>query len=82
MVIISKSLKKENSFIFYQRYDLEKAVCIHATADMEAQHIRSLGFNNPIAVIPNSIEINNYPLKNGILENEIKKTFVFVKTPS
>ena len=73
-----KALKKKIALFFYQRYDLEKAVCIHATADMEAQHIRSLGFNNPIAVIPNSIEINNYPLKKWNIGERDKKRLLFL----
>lgn len=52
-----KSVKKKLAMLLYQRKDLANAACIHATSKMEAENIRKLGFNNPIAVIPNSIEI-------------------------
>lgn len=40
---------------------LHNAACIHATAISEAQNIRALGFNNPIAVIPNGINFEEFP---------------------
>jgi glycosyltransferase involved in cell wall biosynthesis len=49
-------LKKILALKLYQRRDLEKAVCLHATSEMEAISIRRLGLRNPIAIIPNSIE--------------------------
>ena len=54
-----KKWKKIIAMRLYQSYDLKKAACIHVTANKEAQSIRKLGFNNPIAVIPNPIELKN-----------------------
>ncbi|NVJ85989.1 MAG: glycosyltransferase [Algoriphagus sp.] len=56
-------LKKKLALALYQRKDLAKAACIHATAKMEAENIRKLGFTNPIAVIPNGIDLAEFPLK-------------------
>ncbi len=50
-----KKWKKRLALWLYQRKDLQRAVAIHATAPQEADHIRALGFTNPIAVIPNGI---------------------------
>ena len=52
-----KKWKKKIALWLYQHKDLQKAACIHATAMFEAEYIRKLGFTNPIAVIPNPIEI-------------------------
>jgi len=52
--------KKKLALWFYQYYDIERAACIHATADMEALNIRNLGLKNPIAVIPNGINLSDY----------------------
>lgn len=52
-----KKWKKQLALWLYQSNDLKKARCIHATSKMEADNIRKLGFKNPIAVIPNPIEV-------------------------
>ena len=54
--------KKKLALALYQRNDLARANCIRATAQMEAENIRKLGFKNPIAVIPNGIDIRDFPL--------------------
>ncbi|SFR31329.1 Glycosyltransferase involved in cell wall bisynthesis [Robiginitalea myxolifaciens] len=56
-----KRLKKNVALKLYQRLDLEKANCIHATSELEAKSIRKLGLNNPIAIIPNGIPLQ-YPI--------------------
>jgi glycosyltransferase involved in cell wall biosynthesis len=40
-----------------QRPALEHAACFHATADSEYEDIRRLGFRQPVAIIPNGIDI-------------------------
>ena len=40
-----------------QRKTLETASCFHATADSEYEDIRRLGFKQPVAIIPNGIDI-------------------------
>lgn len=55
--------KKKLALNIYQQKDLAKATCIHATAPMEASNIRKLGFNNPIAVIPNGIDLKEFPIR-------------------
>jgi len=41
--------------------DLNQAACIHVTCHEEMKHCRELGITSPIAVIPNPIEIKEYP---------------------
>lgn len=57
-----KKWKKKIALLVYQRNDIAKASCIHVTALMEAKSIRKLGFNNPIAIIPNGIDVSEFPL--------------------
>ena len=41
--------------------DLNKAACVHVTCEEEMKHCRNLGVCSPIAVIPNPVEIKDYP---------------------
>ncbi|AXC64065.1 glycosyltransferase [Rhodobacter sphaeroides] len=47
----------------FEDQHLAKAFCLRATATMEAEHLRSFGLRNPIAVVPNSVSIP--PLQGG-----------------
>ncbi len=49
--------KKRLAWHLYQRADLASATAFHATSEQEAAEIRSLGFLQPIAVIPNGLDI-------------------------
>ncbi|MFA6101889.1 MAG: glycosyltransferase [Victivallaceae bacterium] len=49
--------KKQWAMWLYQRRDLQSAACLHATAPEEAEQFRRLGFRQPIAVVPNSVDI-------------------------
>lgn len=62
--------KKKLAMLFYQRKDLQLSSCIHATATIEAQNIKNLGFTNPIAVIPNGINIEEFPFSDAYKVNE------------
>ena len=46
--------------------DIREAACIHVTCEEEMQHIRALGFTNPVAVIPN-------PVPDGLLKEYVPK---------
>lgn len=69
--------KKKLALALYQRNDLAKAACIHATAQKEAENIRKLGFKNPIAIIPNGINISEFPVKPEMTKKE-KQTILFL----
>jgi glycosyltransferase involved in cell wall biosynthesis len=49
--------KKRLFWHLLQRGALRKVSCFHATGEPEAEHIRRLGFRQPIAVIPNGIDV-------------------------
>jgi glycosyltransferase involved in cell wall biosynthesis len=55
-----------------EKHDLHSVTAFHATSHAEARDIRRLGFSQPIAVIPNGVDIPNQPLLDrAILENKI-----------
>ena len=54
--------KKKLARLMYQDNDLKSATVIHATAEQEAINIRNLGFNQPIAIIPNCINFDYFKL--------------------
>ncbi|QXP69081.1 glycosyltransferase [Polaribacter sp. R2A056_3_33] len=66
-------LKKKIALKTFQTNDLEKASCIHATAQMEVESIRNLGFINPIAMIPNGVNIDEFPASFPEKSNTPKK---------
>lgn len=53
--------KKSFGMKLYQRNDLRKASCLHATCEAEKESIRQLGFTNPVAIIPNGIDLSLIP---------------------
>lgn len=65
------SLIKKISLRLYQKNDLQSAACIQATCMEELKYYRDLGFTNPVAVIPNPIEIPND------IVDDVKKDSVF-----
>ncbi|BDQ01735.1 glycosyltransferase [Ignavibacterium sp.] len=69
--------KKRLSLFIYQYKDIANATCIHATSKMEAENIRKLGFSNPIAVIPNGLNLSEFPVKEQTRKKEIR-TILFL----
>ena len=53
----SGSIVKKAFWPIFQKPALEAATCFHATAMMEYEDIRKMGFSQPIAIIPNGIDI-------------------------
>lgn len=51
--------KKKLAWHLYQRRDLNAARGFHATSEAEAEDLRSLGLKQPIAVIPNGVELTS-----------------------
>jgi len=52
-----KMLKKRLAWWLYQRSDLRRARCHHATAEEEAQNVTRLGLGVPVSVIPNGVDV-------------------------
>lgn len=59
-----KAKKKRLAMAMYQQNDLDAACVLVATATSEFENLRRLGFRQPIAVIPNGIELESVIAKN------------------
>lgn len=73
-----RNMKKKIAMLLYQKNDLDKANCILATAEMEANNIRALGITAPIAVIPNGIDVSEYKCRSLEEKANVKKQIVFL----
>lgn len=58
-----KKLKKKIIWNLYAKKDAQSAACIIATSQQECDAIRTLGITVPVAIIPNGIEMTNFPPK-------------------
>jgi glycosyltransferase involved in cell wall biosynthesis len=50
-------IKKFMAWSLFERCNLRSAALFHATSEMEARSLRELGLHQPIAIIPNGVEI-------------------------
>lgn len=57
----SKSWFKKISLKIRLLDDLNRAACVHVTCEDEMNHCRNLGVTSPIAIVPNPVEIKEYP---------------------
>jgi glycosyltransferase involved in cell wall biosynthesis len=58
--------QKRIAWTLGQRMNLSYSSCLHATAPMECEHFRALGFRAPVAIIPNGVDIpdlSRFPLR-------------------
>lgn len=65
------ALLKKTMMWLYQGKVFAGAACVQATCKEEMEHYRVLGFKNPVAVLPNPIEIN------GVIDREIPGKPIF-----
>lgn len=72
-----KRFKKRLALWLYQRKDLNSATCLHATSQSEVDNFRKIGLKSPFALIPNGIDVNNYPLKTEHCKRE-PRTILFL----
>jgi glycosyltransferase involved in cell wall biosynthesis len=49
--------KKRVAWWLYQRRDLQRAHCHHATADAEGRSVQCLGLGVPVRIIPNGVDL-------------------------
>jgi glycosyltransferase involved in cell wall biosynthesis len=50
-------LRKSLALRLFQRSSLTSATCLHATADMEYADIRRAGLRQPVAIVPNGVDL-------------------------
>jgi glycosyltransferase involved in cell wall biosynthesis len=56
-IMANNPWKKKIALFLYQKKAIQRAAHIHATAQMEVDNIKALGFSNPITIIPNGIDL-------------------------
>ena len=59
----SGSFMKKFFWVLLQKPSLRNTECFHATSEAEYRDIRRLGFKQPVAIIPNGIDIPSLPKK-------------------
>jgi glycosyltransferase involved in cell wall biosynthesis len=60
-----KGMKKRLALAAFQRHALHEAHALIATSEMEYRDIRELGFRNPVALIPNGVDLGNAAARNA-----------------
>ncbi|MBN2161937.1 MAG: glycosyltransferase [Pontiellaceae bacterium] len=73
----SSAWKKRAVERLFARKSLHQATCIHALCRSEAESIRAYGLTNPIAIIPNGVELPVLSPQKSTKENN-KKTLLFL----
>lgn len=73
-----KKLKKLLALSIYQRRDLNMAKCVLATSEMEAESIKHIKVTSPVAIIPNGIDLTEYPCRSNQENLNIKKRILFL----
>jgi glycosyltransferase involved in cell wall biosynthesis len=68
--------KKEIAKVLFERSNLKSADCIHALCESEYMSIRSFGLTNPVAIIPNGINIPPHFIK--AKRTGQKRTLLFI----
>jgi len=57
LAMAQSPLKKELVWWLWQKKVVMQAACLHATCDAEADEMRRLGLSQPIAVLPNGVDL-------------------------
>jgi glycosyltransferase involved in cell wall biosynthesis len=73
--------KKAIAHFFYEDAHLREASCLRALCEAEARAIRQFGLKNPIAIIPNGIDLpeaGSPPSAVSISKSEGRKTLLFL----
>jgi glycosyltransferase involved in cell wall biosynthesis len=68
--------KKRVAWWLYQRRDLKRAHCHHATAEAEGRNVQCLGLGVPVRVIPNGVDLPE--LDTGAERRRDRKTALFL----
>ena len=67
--------KKKFSWYLYHNRDLKYINVLHATAEQEAENLKRLGLKQPIAIIPNGINLENYDKTQNISKFDNNKLY-------
>jgi glycosyltransferase involved in cell wall biosynthesis len=65
------SIAKKLFWPLIQLPALQRATCFHATAEAEYNDIRRLGFRQPVAIIPNGIDLPKMPARSPVQQRTL-----------
>ena len=66
--LANKKFKKQLYALLFERSNLRRASCLHALTEAEAADYRKFGLDNPIAVIPNGVDVPSHSSPAAFLE--------------
>jgi glycosyltransferase involved in cell wall biosynthesis len=72
-----KSWKKKWAWELYQKRDLELSKVVHVTAQEEAEDLRALGFEGPLALIPIGVDLPPWEVDPRTSSKEIRTALFF-----
>tara|TARA_B100001564_G_scaffold341335_1_gene335829 strand:+ start:71 stop:925 length:855 start_codon:yes stop_codon:yes gene_type:complete len=72
----SGSFMKKLMWFLLQKKHIQNCFCFHATSELECEEIKAVGFRNPVAVIPNGIDM--YKGKSKETQTRKKKRLLFL----
>lgn len=75
--LTQNKFKKKMLMTLFQKKDIKQSRAIHVTSELEASNVRALGFDNPIAIIPNGINTREFCVPQATNQRE-KKTLLFL----
>lgn len=70
--------KKQLAWYAYQRGNLMSARLLHATCEDEAQNLRRLGLRQPIAVVPNGVDVGPHGGSTYVGDHSHKRKLLFL----
>lgn len=73
-----KLWKKRLAMAMFQRRDLDAARLLVATSSAEYENIRGLGLRQPVAVIPNGVDLNVGPLPAKATQTDRQRVALFL----
>ena len=70
------AVTKKLALSFFQRRQLQEATCVQATCEEEMYYYREMGFTNPVAIIPNPVELE--PVADAVSKPDDIKRFGYL----
>jgi glycosyltransferase involved in cell wall biosynthesis len=62
----------------FQYFALKRADLLHATSEAEYKEIRAAGLSNPVAIIPNGVDLPDFSSSTDLGTKECQKTVLFL----
>lgn len=70
------AVTKKLALSFFQRRQLQEAACVQTTCEEEMYYYREMGFTNPVAIIPNPVELE--PVADAVSKPDDIKRFGYL----